>query len=209
MTRSAMAPLISADGDDREGQLEADEDGLGDEDVDAEDVDEARAVVPISSLEAEEVEGVGEEAGDVAGAVLQVAEGHRVAPQHVDDADDAKGTERHHDHVEDGLAAGHAAVEERETWGHQEDHRGGDEHECGRGLVDHGGSAARASVLVSCGECREARFRPTASIVTGVLTTPRRCKRMVSRAERVRAGNEKAGALPVTGAGWAPAGRRL
>ena len=85
------------------------------------------------ALEAEEVERVAEQAGaDV------VAEGHRVAVEHPEDADQRQRAEAHHHHVQDALGADHAAVEERQAWGHQQHERGAGEDPGGVAGVDHG-----------------------------------------------------------------------
>ena len=55
------------------------------------------------------------------------AGGHAVAPEHPDDTDDTDRDEAHHDHVDGGLGPGHAAVEERETWCHQQHERRSDD----------------------------------------------------------------------------------
>ena len=52
-----------------------------------------------------------------------VAAGHPVDPQDPDDADEAHRDEGHHDHVERGLRAGHAAVEDGQSGCHEQDHR--------------------------------------------------------------------------------------
>ena len=67
-------------------------------------------------LQAEVGEGVAEQAEDA------VTGGHGVAPQDPHDANDAGRDEAHHDHVERGLGAGHAAVEEAEARGHEQHH---------------------------------------------------------------------------------------
>ena len=57
-------------------------------------------------------------------AAAGVAESQRVAVDDPQDAHDRDRHERHHHHVERALGTGHAAVEERETGGHQQ-HQGG------------------------------------------------------------------------------------
>jgi hypothetical protein len=72
------------------------------------------------ALETERGERVGEEAGDVGPGVR-----HRPAPQDVHDADDRQGDVRHHHHVEHGLRAAHAAVEQcQRGHRHHQDERG-------------------------------------------------------------------------------------
>lgn len=141
LARSAMAPLMSATVMIAKVGLEPDEEDLGDPHVGAEHVDDRRAVgvdrgsgrVTDDTLESEVLERVADDAADVA-----ATEGHRVAPQHVDDADDAHGAERHHHHVEDGLGARHAAVEEGEAGRHQQHQGGAEEDEGRRRCVDRG-----------------------------------------------------------------------
>ena len=50
----------------------------------------------------------------------------------------AQRDEVHHHHVQDALATDHAAVEERQTWGHQHHQRGAGEHPCGVAGIEHG-----------------------------------------------------------------------
>src|SRR5436305_11318028 len=52
-----------------------------------------------------------------------VAECLRVAVEHPEDAHDSHRGHAHHYHVQDALRADHAAVEERQAWGHQQ-HQG-------------------------------------------------------------------------------------
>jgi hypothetical protein len=60
-------------------------------------------------------------------------------PGHAD-RDDAD--ERHHHHVEHALGPGHAPVEERQAWRHQQDERGGRDHpRCRTGIDLHLGES--------------------------------------------------------------------
>jgi hypothetical protein len=112
--------------DDREDGLEADEGHGG----------QAAGLaghVLHQALQPEVLEGIAEQAGaDV------VAECHRVAVEHPQHADQGQRAEAHHHHVQNALRADHAAVEERETWGHQQHERGAGEDPGGVAGVDHG-----------------------------------------------------------------------
>lgn len=118
------------DGDDGERQLEGhpDDGGHGAETaqhVGAHPVD----LAGLRQLrQTEQREGVVEDTQNVALAGVAGGEGHRVSPQHVDDADDTHGAERHHHHVEDGLLARQAAVEERQARGHEQNQGGRSEN---------------------------------------------------------------------------------
>jgi hypothetical protein len=95
-TRSAIGTADEGHRDDGEGQLEGDEGEFGDVPVAlvAERVDQ-----PVGPGQPELLERVGDDPGDVLGP-----EGHRVAVEDVEDADDAhRSSEGHHHHVEDGF----------------------------------------------------------------------------------------------------------
>ncbi len=107
------------DGDDGEHRLEGDE-GHGRDGEDQAGGSEALvdALGAHQALEPEELERVTEQPpADV------VAERHRVAVEHPQDADQGECAEAHHHHVEDALGADHAAVEECESWCHQQHQR--------------------------------------------------------------------------------------
>ncbi len=112
------------DRDDGEGGLEAGE-------------DEKRDLVALSAhgdvigaAQASELQGVADQ------AVPGLAKGHREAEQHPQHADDAHGDHGHQHHVEHALGAHHPAVEEGEGGGHQQHHRGADQHPRGVTGVD-------------------------------------------------------------------------
>jgi hypothetical protein len=67
-----------------------------------------------------------------------VSEGDRVADQGPQHRHDGEGPEGHHDHVEDALGADHAAVEERQTGGHQQHEGAGGEQPCCVARVERG-----------------------------------------------------------------------
>ena len=133
--RSAMAPETRADRDDREAGLEGDEGQRRD-----------RARHRVGAHEALQARRTGADCragrksvtnppSDVAPTSKpeRVAERHAVAEQDPEHTDGAHADETHHDHVQDALGPDHAAVEERETGGHQQ-------HQCGS-REDPGGVA--------------------------------------------------------------------
>lgn len=112
--------------EDREHQLE-----------DGEDVHRDGVAVPeFGDADAAEADVLGGPADDRSGVG---AEGEAEAVEHPEDRDDPQADEAHHQHVEGGLDADHASVEEGESRGHQHDQGGADEHEPGVGCRQLGG----------------------------------------------------------------------
>src|SRR3954464_7404644 len=122
------------------------------------------------AAQAEVREGVAHQAAANVGA-----EGLAVAPEDPHRADRAHRDERHHHHVEDALGANHAAVEEGETGGHEQDQGGSCQDPRGvptvgeRRVCRHEGNCAHGENL------GRAEFRATASFVTAVSTTGGGC----------------------------------
>ena len=108
-------------GDDREAQLEGGEQQFGNR--------SARGV----RVDAEHPD-VLEAADQSAGAVLGERDG--VADQQPGHGHQRDRDEAHHDHVEHAGGADHAAVEDGESWRHQQDERGAGEQPCGGGRID-------------------------------------------------------------------------
>jgi hypothetical protein len=87
--------------------------------------------------------------GETAREVGPGGEGERVSGKRPGEAHEAQSGDAHHHRIEGILAAHHAAVEEGESGGHQQNQRRGDEHPGGVGCVQsrvHGSSMPLNSV---------------------------------------------------------------